>query len=1181
MFTPQRKAPWTPLSSAPTRRTLNSSSEKGKTPWTPLSSAPTPPPTTSLAASETDGFDRGNSDDWRKFKEAGLLDESALEKKDHQALLNRISRLEKELFDYQYNMGLLLMEKKDLVCKTEELGQEVSEAEEILKRERAAHLIAVSEAQKREENLKKALNMERLSAVDLERALRDIHEEHTRTKATSETSVANLNARMEELQKLNLDVERRSCSVDARLAESDRKNSELDRKLQDLEVRENVLQTEQLLLAQDRESHELDFRKQKKDMLEWEKKLQEGEQRLCENRRILNEREEKLHETDISCKVKESNIEELQKKIDLANATLKKVEDDVKNQSAELDMKEKEAEAMRSKLEARQKQLQEEEERLDVREKVELEKLLDEHKVMLNTKMHEFESDMRQERTAFEDELKSRKESVDKKETEINHLEMKLGKRELALEKKSERVKDKESDFERKNEILKEQEKRLKAEDKRLEAEKKQVSIEKESLETLRKEIEMLRNDAKKQELHIEEEIKKLEDAEKERLEYLRLQSSLKQEINNVKRQSELIEKEASELKLEREKFEKDWEALDEKRIAVDKELKTLAEEKEKFEKLRSSEEERLRSERAENEERLLLESESIRLQKESFEAMMEHEKLMLAEEVEKKHAHMRHDFEQQKQDLYNDMNKRQEEWGKLVEEKERTLEEMRLREMRNVKNLKEDAERKMEEMEMERHHMEKEREKMELDKKQLEETGIEISKDIKALDNLSKKLKKHREQLVSEREHFGALVERIKSSKICGDSAQAFLHSDFQLPTMEGSSHFHRLSRDDDSDAKDERTLRDLDKAKSPLTGGVDRNPPQLGGQMSVLRKCASIIFNLSPEKGIQHTDNHVLEESPHSSTYMQANEHLREQTSAIDELAPAFAIVNDAINISQSDVREDVVDNSLTVDEIDVDSEIQGIKEPEKSDLRNIQRKRGRKRGSGVRRTHSVKAVVEDAKAFLRDSSVGTIEEHPDDSMGANVNKQEKNLLVDMTPATSARKRSRSQASKVTESEQDADQSEGHADSVTTGNRRKRRQTVAPALPTPGQRRYNLRRHAVATPSAETETGDEVTRKGTNQAVQNPNETPVESLDIAVESDRRLHVEQDSTTRSVEFSSDRCNNTTTNVAGDHVDDAKSVENNAVFVREVKTAEDTLLGEINGTSVNVEEDNRSMVKHQ
>lgn len=49
---------------------------------------PTPPPTISLAASETDRFDRGNFEDWRKFKEAGLLDESALENKDHQAKLH-------------------------------------------------------------------------------------------------------------------------------------------------------------------------------------------------------------------------------------------------------------------------------------------------------------------------------------------------------------------------------------------------------------------------------------------------------------------------------------------------------------------------------------------------------------------------------------------------------------------------------------------------------------------------------------------------------------------------------------------------------------------------------------------------------------------------------------------------------------------------------------------------------------------------------------------------------------------------------------------------------------------------------------------------------------------------------------------------------------------------------------
>lgn len=1122
------------------------------------------------------GLDGGNSEDWKRFKEVGLLDESALERKDRQATLDKISRLEKELFDYQYNMGLLLIEKKDLISKTEELVQEVSEAEEILKRERAAHLIAVSEAEKREENLKKAIKVERLSLVDLERALRDMHEENAKSKATSETTVADLNARMEDLQKLNLDVEKRSHSVDAKLAESDRKISELDRKLQDLEDRENILQRERFSLTQERESHELYFRKQKEDILEWERKLQEGEQRLCESRRILNEKEEKLHEIDISSKVKESNIEELQKKIDLANETLKKVEDDVKNQLVDLDVKEKKAEAIRCELGAREKQLQEEEERLNARENVELKKLVNEQKVILNAKMHEFERDMKQKETALEEELKRRKETLDQKETEINHLELKLGKRELALKKKSERVKEKEKDFELKNKALKEEEKCLKAETKRLEVEKKQVTAEKESLEILREEIETLRNNVREQELHIEEEQRILEDAERERLEYLRLQSSLKQEIDNVRRQSELIGKEAADLKLEREKFEKDWEALDEKRSIVDDELKTLAEKKAKFEMSRNSEEERLKRERAHNEECFHLESESIRLQKESFEATMEHEKLMLAEGAKKEFDLMCHDFEQQKQDLYNDLQKRREEWGNAVEEKERALEEMRLRDMRNFKHMKEDAEKKREEMEIEWRRMEKEKVEMELNKKQFEETRIEISKDIKALDNLSKKLKKQREQLVSERVHFSSLIEKIKCCKSCGESAQEFLHSDHQLPTVEGSLHLPRVSHDDQNDANDELApIRVLNKEESSLPGAVDRDPPQLGGQMSVLRKCASIIFNLSPKKGTQHTDSHVMEESPQSATYVQANEHVREQTSAvgeasvraqtspIDELEPTFENVCDATNISQSDVGDDNVDNSLTVDEFDNGSEVQGVKEPEKSVLKSGQRKPGRRSRPRVRRTHSVKAVMEDAKDILREASVGKFEK-PNDSVGANVNFQETILHADVTHAANAQKRSRSQASKVTEGEQDVDQSEGNADSVTTGSRRKRRLAVASALPTPGQRRYNLRRHAVATSSGKPENEDEVSRKDTNQAVPNPD-------------DKRLNLVQVSTTRSFEFSSEKCN-AAANLAENHVGTAKSAENTIFIREEVKTAEETLLSDVNGTSENFEEDDRSMV---
>ncbi|KAJ6960933.1 protein CROWDED NUCLEI 1 [Populus alba x Populus x berolinensis] len=730
---------------------------------------------------------------------------------DGEDLADKVSRLENELFEYQYNMGLLLIEKKEWGSKHEELMQAFTEATEAVKREQAAHLIALSDAEKQEENLRRALGVEKQCVLDLEKAVREMRSENADIKFTADSKLAEAKALVMSIEEKSLEVEVKLRAADAKLAEVSRKSSDIQRKLLDVESRESTLRMERLSFIAEKEVYETTFSKQREDLQEWEKKLQEGEERLSKSQRIINQREERANENDRILKQKEKDLEEAQKKIEDANSILKRKEDDIK-------VKEVELRAL--------------EEKLNERERVEIKKLTDEHNAILDAKKHEFELEAEQKKKSLDEDLKNKK----KRETEIKHKEEKAAKREQALDKKLEKCKEKENEFESKSKSLKEREKAIRSEQKKFEGEKNQLESAKENFLNLKAELEKTKASNEEQLLKIHEEKERLKVSEEERSEYARLQAELKEEINKCRLQEELLLKDADDLKQQKGNFEREWEDLDEKRAEAEKELKSI--------------QERIRNERKETENYIKRELEALQVAKESFEAIMEHERSVMAEKAQNERNQMLHSIEMQKTELENELQRRQEEMDRLLQEKEKLFEEEREREFKNSNFLRDVARREMEDMKLERLRIEKEKQEVDEKKRHLQEQQIEMREDIDKLGNLSRKLKDHREQFIKEKERFIVFVEQNKDCKNCGELTSEFVLSDLiSSQEIEKADALPTSKLVNNHVTTDDGNLAASEKHDSEISPTLAHSV----SPVSWLRKCTSKILKFSAGKRIE----------------------------------------------------------------------------------------------------------------------------------------------------------------------------------------------------------------------------------------------------------------------------------------------------------------------------------------
>ncbi|KAI4357880.1 hypothetical protein L6164_001799 [Bauhinia variegata] len=1039
MFTPQRKA-WS--------QSLRSA-EKGKA--VAFADDP-PPPLSSLSVREDKTMvrlDAGNIEDWKKFKEVGLLDEAVMQRKDYEAFVDKVSRLERELFDYQHNMGLLLIEKREWGSKYEELSQELVEIEEILKREQSAHLIALSEVEEREEFLRKALSTEKQCVGDLERALRGIQEEHAQIQCSSQTKLAEAKTLAVGIEEKSSVVDKKLYNAEAKLSEINRKSAELDMKLREVEARESLLQKERLSLDTDREAFEATFYKQREDLKEWEMKLRQREEMLDKGRQNANEREEKVTEMEKNLKKKERELALLEKKFQSSNSSMKEKDIEISRRLADLDAEEKKSDSLKSTLEMKEKELLALELKLSAREKEGIQKLLGEQKDVLDLKLHELEMEMEQKQKSLDEEFRSKIEALGQREVEINHREKKLEKEEQALSKKVERVKEQSKELESQLKSLKVKEKIMKTKEKDLEKEKRQVLADGESLENLKGEIETIKAEISQQELQICKESEELKITREERSEHYRLQLELKQEIENTMLQREFLIKEAENLKQERERFEKEWEVLDEKKTDISRLQKEIDVENEKLRKLRHTEEERLKKEKQDVQEYIKKELEELELEKESFTDFMRHEKLVLSEKAKSDHAKMLEDFEKQRRILENEIQKK-EDVEKSLQERERAFQEEMQRERNNIDVLKDVTEKKWEEVRSERHRLEDDKKEVELGKQQLADNRRDMLKDSDELMKLSRKVKKERESLVAKKNHFLQVVEKLRSCKGCEEVIKDLVVSDLQLPEYKEREAVSSPTSPLQDEMILNNSLGNIDPMGSNYSGSVK--------PVSWLRKCTSI-FKLSPSKTKDGVGASVM-------TKLSPLSDVKFNTEGPESLGNVEGTKDVFENEPQPSGGISHGYSSPTDDHSYMDSLAE---DSQQSVPKSSRHKPGRKNKSGISRTRSVKAVVEDAKKFLGKA--------PDEDSG-------------YTEKT-GRKRQRAQTSRVTESEQDFGDSEAQSDSVTAGGRRKKRQTIAPPVQVTGERRYNLRRHKIADKVASSNGTKTVGNKATGgkpEAVRSP---------------------------------------------------------------------------------------------
>ncbi|KMZ60770.1 hypothetical protein ZOSMA_5708G00010 [Zostera marina] len=156
---------------------------------------------------------------------------------------------------------------------------------------------------------------------------------------------------------------------------------------------------------------------------------------------------------------------------------------------------------------------------------VEIQKLVDENKSDLNSKLHDFEIELSKKRELFDEEQKGKLVSIEEMDSEIKQKEESILKREQALENEIEIFNAGKKERDMKEKELKKLEKDFKTEEIKLQKKTKQYTEDYQRLLILKEEIDVTKKAVETENLRLISQQDSLKLTEKERAEHIDLKN--------------------------------------------------------------------------------------------------------------------------------------------------------------------------------------------------------------------------------------------------------------------------------------------------------------------------------------------------------------------------------------------------------------------------------------------------------------------------------------------------------------------------------------------------------------------------------------------------------------------------------------------------------------------------------